>query len=183
MRKTLKLMMLLLVVMMSLVGCSSDPDIKTAISKEVIIYTTEFKESANFRNRTDSEIVKKLSWLLKREIILPVIIHVKAATRCKDITDMVVDHKTKTVTLTLPEPEFIIDGTRIDWENSEIDVGWLRSKFTADELEGFAQLALEECKGKLQKYKKDYINIANQNAVIALTSIIERFGYKAVINF
>ena len=182
MKKVLKLMIPLLVVMMSLVGCSSDPDIKTAISKEVVIYTTEFKESANFRDRTDNELVKKMEWLLKREIILPVIIHIKASVICKNITDLEVDHKTKTVTLTLPEPEFIIDGTRIDWDNSEINVGWLRSKFTADELEKFAELALEESKGKLQKHKQEYVDIANKNAVIALTNIIERFGYKADIN-
>lgn len=183
MKKVLKLMIPLLVVMMSLFACSSDPDIKTAISKEVVIYTTEFKESANFRNKSDNELVKKLDWLLKREAILPVIINVKTAIRCKNITDLTVDHKTKTVTLTLPEPEFIIDGTRIDWENGEINVGWFRSNFTADDFEKFAELAVEECKGKLQKHKQEYVNIANQNAVIALTSIIERFGYKAVINF
>ncbi len=168
-----------------LMNCSSKPDLKTAVCKEVVIYTTEIKESAIMRQETDSEFIKFFERLFKREIILPVQIHIKAAVYCSQIDkDKInVDDKNKTVELTLPEPEFIIDGVRVDWDNAEEYVGKLRKDFTSEEVEKFAKEAIEKCKDNLENNKQEYISTAKQNAEKTVSAIIESFGYKAIISY
>lgn len=181
----MKKLLLLLFAAVLLAGCASTPDIKSVISKEVVIYTTEIKESATMREETESEFVKFFERLLKREIILPVEIHIKASVHCNKIDPdkFIVDDKNKTVEITLPEPDFEIDGARIVWENQEEYVGALRRNFTGEEVEKFAKKAIEKCKENLEKNKEEYTSIAKQNTEKALTAIIENFGYKAIIKY
>ena len=183
MKKVLKLLTLFAVLLLA--GCSSTPDLKTAVSKEVVIYTTEIKESAIMRKETESEFIKFFERLLKREIILPVEIHIKAAVYCSKIDKdkIIVDDKNKTVELTLPEPEFVIDGVRIDWDNAEVYVGTLRSEFSSEEVEKFAKKAIEKSKENLENNKQEYAIIAKQNAEKTVAAIIESFGYRAIIHY
>jgi uncharacterized protein YcfL len=181
----MKKVLLVIFAVLLLVGCSNPPDIKTAVSREVVIYTTEIKESAIMRKETESEFIKFFERLLKREIILPVHIHIKAAVYCSKIDKdkIIVNDKNKTVELTLPEPEFVIDGTRVDWDNAEVYVGTLRKEFSSEEVEKFAKEAVEQCKENLENNKQEYIVMAKQNAEKAVSAIIESFGYKAIINY
>ncbi len=182
MKKNILLLSLLATLL--IIDCTGgNYDIHSAVSKEVILYTTVVSESATYRETSEYEIVKKFKRLFAREIILPVEVHIKTAIYCKDITDFEVDENTKTVTLTLPEPKIIYDGTRIDWDNCEVNIGTLRANFSAEEMEEFSEIAIKNCEDKVDKNKQQFFDMANINADKALTSMIESFGYRAVINY
>ena len=183
MKKTAIILLPLLAVLLLTSCARSNYDIHSAVSKEVILYTTVVTESATYRETSEYEIVKKFKRLFAREIILSVDVHIKAAIYCRDIKDFNADEKTKTVTLTLPEPKIIYDGKHIDWYNCEVNIGTLRANFTAEEIEKFSEIAFDECKEKIEDNKQQYYDLAYTDAVKALTSMIESFGYKAVINY
>ncbi|MBO7462151.1 MAG: DUF4230 domain-containing protein [Bacteroidales bacterium] len=186
MKKVLKLLIPMLLVIMSITDCSHPTDIRTALSNEVVVYTTSIKASETFREETDYEFVKFFERLLKREIILPVVIQLKAAIYCSQIdkNTLFIDEQNKVVELTLPEPKFDIEGFRIDWDNVAEYSGTFRSDFGSEEKEKIARKAIEKWWNEdFEQNKQIYTITAKQDAEKSLTSIIEHFGYKAIIHY
>lgn len=174
----------LLLALFFLAGCGGGGkggDLKSSISKEVVIFTTQIDYTSTIKKNDSNS--KFWDRLMAREILLPVKITVKGATYCSEIKDVAIDEVNKIVEMTLPDSKFEIDGIKIDWENSETKIGWFRQNFTAEELEEISQIAIdkamEDIKGNFSKYQQQ----SKEYAQSTLSSFIENFGYKSVIHF
>ena len=76
MKKTAIIMLPLLAVLFLTSCTGGNYDIRSAVSKEVIIYSTVVTEKCSYRETSEYEIVKKFKRLFAREIILPVDVNI-----------------------------------------------------------------------------------------------------------
>lgn len=160
-------------------------DIKSEISKKLVINTTEIQTQVLVENKPNPGIEKIIEDLKPghREILVETFITVKYSVDCSEIENIEVDPDNKTVALTLPEPSYRVDGVRIDWENTDTKTSWCRSDFTKKEISSLVEDAVKANDDWMKKDKKVIEKRAKADAENAVKAIVQQFGYNAVISY
>ncbi|MCQ2974108.1 MAG: DUF4230 domain-containing protein [Bacteroidales bacterium] len=171
----------LAIVLFASCGGSKYRDIKTAINKEVVFYTTEIDYNSTLKKNNSN--LKFGDRLMAREILLPVKITIKGAVYCSELKDVNIDEQNKTIQFTLPDARFEIDAVKIDWENAESKIGILRQDFSAEEYEELAKEAKDNCSNDVLNNLSKYQLQAKDYAQKSLTELISSFGYTSTINY
>ena len=165
-----------------LVADDSDEALREAISKEVVIYSEEITSDITVENKPQSDF-ERFTEALKpgsREVIVPVAVTVKAAINCSEIKNLEIDKEARTVRLTLPEPKYQTDNIRIDWENMEEHVSWMRSGFSKKEISDYVNDAVTKNKSLIDSKKSQLSASAKANAMKTIKTLAEKLDYTVV---
>lgn len=164
-------------------GNATPEELRTTISKEVVLYTTEISTDVTM-DGLDDNVVGNIIEALKpgtRDIIVPTKIKTKSAVYCSEINDMEIDEVRRVVSFTLPEIRYETESVQIDWDNITEDVSWFRNDYSKSEISDIVERAVERNNGYIDENKSILDGTCRANAIAALTQIIEKMGYSANI--